>query len=92
MKTFETYLGCGSMEKTSREVVNFNVRKLSDIQIQTVVLPFFLKYPILGVKFKDFQDWCKVADLMMKNKHLTLSGVEEIRRIKSGMNTLREYL
>lgn len=38
-KSFETYLGCGSLEKTSREVVNFNVRKISDIL--TVVIPFY---------------------------------------------------
>lgn len=88
MKSFETYLGCGFMEKTSREVVNFNLRKFADIF--TVVIPFFIKHPILGVKLKDFQDWCKVADLMSKNKHLTLSGVEEIRRIKSGMNAKRD--
>jgi len=68
-------------------VVNFNVRKLSDIM--TIIIPFLLKHPILGVKLEDFQDWCKVADLMVENKHLTLSGVEEIRRIKSGMNTNR---
>ena len=89
MKNFVTYLGCGSLDKTSREVVNFNVRKLSDIF--TIVIPFLLKHPILGEKLKDFQDWCKVVNLMMDNKHLTLSGVEEIRSIKSGMNTKREH-
>jgi hypothetical protein len=48
---------------------------------------------ILGDKFKDFKDWCKVAELM-KNKaaHLTPSGLEEIRKLKVGMNIGRSLL
>jgi hypothetical protein len=54
MKSFESYLGCGTMERTSRDVVNFNVRKLSDIM--TIIIPFFKEHPILGEKSKDFKD------------------------------------
>lgn len=39
MKSFVTYLGCGSIEKTSRGMVNFNVRRLSDNL--TKIIPFF---------------------------------------------------
>ena len=88
MRSFENYLGCGSMEITTREVVNFHVRKLSDIM--SIVIPFFQKHPIIGVKSKDFEDWCKVANLMLDERHLTLEGVEEIEKIKLGMNTKRE--
>lgn len=87
MKSFVTYLGCGSIEKTSRGMVNFHVRRLSDNL--TKIIPFFLQYPILGVKSQDFQDWCKVAYLMKDKKHLTWAGLKEIRRIKSLMNTKR---
>lgn len=87
MKSFVTYLGCGSIEKTSRGMVNFHVRRLSDNL--TKIIPFFLQYPILGVKSQDFQDWCKVAYLMKDKKHLTGAGLKEIRRIKSLMNTKR---
>jgi hypothetical protein len=50
------------------------------------VVPLFNKYPILGVKSKDFEDWCKVAELMKEKKHLTEEGLSKIRIIKSGMN------
>jgi hypothetical protein len=90
MPTFESYLGCGKMEITEREVVNFHVRKLSDIT--SVLIPFLLEHPILGAKLEDFKDWCTVSRLMLDGKHLTLGGVEEIKKIKSGMNTKREYL
>jgi len=54
MQTFESYLGCGSLEITEREVVNFHIRKLSDIT--SVLIPFLLKHPILGAKLEDFND------------------------------------
>jgi|SRR5690554_1944289 len=28
------------------------------------IIPFFLKYPILGGKVEDFQDWCKAAEII----------------------------
>ena len=43
---------------------------------------------IEGVKSKDFQDFCKVADLMAKKAHLTPEGLAKIRalRLRAGMN------
>jgi hypothetical protein len=40
----------------------------------------------------DFQDFCKVAELVNKKAHLTLKGLEEIKLIKSKMNKLRYNL
>ena len=54
------------------------------------IIPFFKKYPILGNKAQDFSDWCKVAILMQNQIHLTKEGLEQIRKIKSGMNTGRD--
>lgn len=86
-KSFESYLGCGSVEITTRDVVNFHVRKLSDIT--NIVIPFFKNHFIVGEKSKDFEDWCLVANLMLDGKHLTSEGIEEIRKIKDRMNTKR---
>jgi len=54
------------------------------------IIPFFSKYPIEGVKAKDFDDFCKVAELMKSKVHLTSDGLEQIRKIKSGMNRGRD--
>ena len=67
----------------------------------------FDKYPLLtpgvGNKKFNFQDFCKVAELMKDKAHLTDSppllggnhpvgdsGLEQIRKIKAGMNTGRD--
>jgi hypothetical protein len=61
------------------EIFNFS-------NISNVILPFFEKYPIKGVKQLDYLDWCKVAKLMNNNNHLTDEGLALIRSIKEGMN------
>lgn len=63
---------------------------ITDIEgITNKVIPLFDKYPILGLKSQDFQDFKKVA-LLIKNKdHLTKEGLEKIRGIRAGMNKSR---
>ena len=54
------------------------------------IIPFFKKHHVHGVKIKDFYDFCEVAELMKNKSHLTASGLEQIKKIKTGMNTGRK--
>lgn len=54
-----------------------------------IIIPFFTKYPLQGAKRLDFADFCKVAELMKNKAHLTPEGLDQIREIKSGMNSGR---
>ena len=54
--------------------------------MQDKIIPFFKKYPIRGTKLEDFEDFCKVAEMMEQNKHLTEEGLNRIREIKARMN------
>jgi len=81
------YLGCGKVYR-DKEAYILKITKLSEIH--DTIIPFFLKYLILGVKSKDFNDWCLIADLMKQGKHLTEEGLKQIRSIKSGMNKGRD--
>ena len=80
-------LKCGKIFK-NRETFDFKVSKLSDILNK--IIPFFKPYPILGIKALDFYDWCKVAELMKNKMHLTAEDLDEIRKIKAGMNKGRK--
>jgi hypothetical protein len=53
------------------------------------VIPFFQRVPLHGLKYKNFTDFCKVADIMKEKGHLTEEGLDQIRLIKAGMNTGR---
>ena len=81
------YLGCGRISK-NREGIYLDVTKFSDLTVK--VLPLLKNHPILGNKSRDFEDFVKVAELMENKAHLTLTGMDEIRKIKAEMNTGRK--
>ena len=56
------------------------------------VIPLFDKNKIVGIKFEDYQDWTKVAELMKNKAHLTSEGLDQIRNIKVGMNKRRNSI
>lgn len=67
--------------------VDFLVYKTSDLNSK--IIPFFEAYPILGVKFREFKDFSSVAHLKSNSSHLIPEGIEQIKEIKSRMNTQR---
>ena len=87
MRSLVEFLKCGVIFK-NREAIYFRVTKFHDITDK--IIPFFKKYRIRGVKALDFADFCQVAELMKDKKHLTAEGLDQIRKIKAGMNTGRK--
>ena len=79
------YFKSGVLEKhTQFPAVTLVIVKFSDL-IEKII-PFFELYPLIGIKQKDFLDWCKIARLMNDGSHLTIEGLNLIRQIKDGMN------
>jgi hypothetical protein len=65
------------------------ISKFSDIN--NIIIPFFNKHPILGMKSLDFIDFKKVCDILKTKDHLTsTSAYNQIIEIKSGMNLNRK--
>ena len=87
MKSLIECLDCGNIY-IDRNAFDFKVTKLDDIQNK--IIPFFKKFQLYGVKALDFADFCQVAELMKDKKHSTKKGLEQIRKIKAGMNTGRK--
>jgi hypothetical protein len=89
---FIDYLGCGRIERASTrpDAVNFAVSKFSDIKEK--IIPFFLSYPLHGVKYWDYCDFAKVAKIMEDKGHFTSEGLKKINYLKSGMNSQRENI
>ena len=81
-------LGCGTLYKQSENRVIIMIYKFKDIV--TTIIPFFLQYPIHGVKALDFKDFCLVAEMMKEKKHLTKEVLDTIKKIKAGMNRGRK--
>jgi len=83
-------LGCEAIVYKSLEssVVHLTVTKNKDIFDK--VIPLFKNYGLHGFKKFDFEDFCKIAEIIKAKGHLTLEGIERIREIKADMNKARE--
>ena len=89
MEEIKLVLNCGSITiNESSAIIRFTVTKFTDIQNK--IIPFFDKYPLMGNKGKDYEDFKKVSDLITKKSHLTKEGLDKILEIKSNMNFNRE--
>ena len=89
IRSFITILGCGRyISRSNQECGEFVVEKLSDINKK--IIPLFEVHKLYGNKRYDFEEFKIVANLMKNKNHLTLNGLNEIKKIKSNMNTLRK--
>lgn len=87
------YLNCGTIQRNKRTTgissfVNYTVTKLDDLY--TKLIPFFRQYPLISIKQLDFEDFCRVAELLIKGEHKTLKGINKIIEIKTNMNSNRK--
>lgn len=89
LKSFTEYLNCGKIYLHSDNAIVFTVTKFSDIH--EIIIPFFKKHPIPGAKSQDFNDFCLVVELIKNKAHLTEEGLDQIRHIKTRMNTGRRF-
>lgn len=87
MKNIRTYLKCGYLSARG-DIIDFKVTNFHDIL--KIIIPIFEKYPLLGIKHKDFQAFKLAADIISNKEHLTEEGLSSIREIKSGMNKGRD--
>ena len=88
MQSLVDFLGCGQIiKRPDGKSVDFKVTKFSELVEK--VIPFFERMPLLGVKAKNLEDFCKVANIMKAKGHLTKQGLDQILGIKTGMNTGR---
>ena len=88
LRTIEKFFGCGRVEKRKKEACDFTVNSLKAFELK--IVPFFMKYPVLGSKSLNFKDLNKVVEIMKTKGHLTKKGLEIIKDIKAGMNTSRK--
>ena len=86
LNNFAQLFDCGNVysQSPTSNVRDFIVTKFSDNYEK--IIPFFIQYKILGVKLKDFNDWCIAAELINNKAHLTSESSEKILKIKDRMN------
>jgi len=88
IKSLIEYLGCGNTSLDSRGTIDFKVTNFSSIK--DIIIPFFIKYPLIGNKNLDLSDFSEITRLMENKSDLTLEGLNKIKEIRNKMNTNRK--
>jgi LAGLIDADG endonuclease len=78
------FFGCGVVRSNHGDRKAFRVRGKEHL-LQRIV-PFFMEHPLKSKKRVDFEKFRTVLLKMEAGDHLTVSGVDEIRRIAGQMN------
>lgn len=87
IESISKYLSCGTVSENEKYIL-FRVTKFEGIKSK--IIPFFNKYHLRGIKEKNFLYFCKLLELVQSKAHLTRQGLDEITRIKEGMNLRRK--
>jgi len=89
MNSLINFWGCGKVFLRFREnKVDFQILKFKDLSDK--VIPLFKSISLQGVKSKDFYDFCKAVDIIKIKGHLTKEGLDQLHKLKVGMNTSRK--
>lgn len=62
-----------------------------DLESHVLVKKYFDTYPLYSSKRLNYEDWCKIEDLIRSKVHLTPEGLQLCRNLKNSMNDQRTY-
>lgn len=67
---------------------NYSILTISIVSIDKLklIVDYFTKHHLLGIKNKNYQNWLKTYLLIVNKQHLTEKGKSEIKLLKSNMN------
>jgi len=91
LNSFISFFGSGKVVKKSGKYPAWEYRCRVFKDINQIIRVFFQTHKILGLKYLDYQDWSRAAEIIEKKGHLTSEGLAQLQEIKSGMNSARSY-
>ena len=91
MRAIASYFNAGSVS-VSLNGNAFVFRVVNFSELTENILPIFISYPIQGIKYFDYLDFLIAVEIIKNKRHLTLEGLEEIQKIKEGMNSRRDLV
>lgn len=85
LEQIKLYFGVGEIFKHSKNAYQYRVTSLKDLI--SVIIPHFIKYPLITQKWADFKLFKQVVCLMNQRKHVTPEGLQQIINIKAVLNS-----
>jgi len=84
LHALRSFFGCGVVRTNHGDRWAYRVRGKEDLLNR--IVPFFREHPLKSEKRANFEKFERVLHLMEAGDHLTVEGVERIRRIAREMN------
>lgn len=85
MKQIKNFFGVGSVtDRPERNICVYRVSNVADLI--KVIIPHFIKYPLISKKYSDFMLWSKVVELKANKQHLTSTGFATILSLYASIN------
>ena len=84
LHALKAFFDCGVVRSNHGDRMAYRVR--SQEHLLKRIIPFFMKHSLKSQKRVDFEKFRHVLLLMKAGDHLTMEGVDRIRRIASEMN------
>ncbi|MBP7859887.1 LAGLIDADG family homing endonuclease [Patescibacteria group bacterium] len=87
LKRLKTFFNCGNIYVNHRydnhkeNIHRYCVRNFNDLENK--IIPFFRENQLLTAKVYDFKLFCEVVELIKKRQHLTIEGVNYIKKLKN---------
>jgi len=96
MEKLAKYLACNLQTHKKNLNLNLKLEPIDSLVIEIgalekieVLINYINKFPLIGIKGLDFNDWKSAYNLIKTKEHLTDSGRETIKILKSKMNSKR---
>ncbi len=81
----QEFFGVGSVtSRINKNICVYRVTKIGDLV--KVIMPHFIKYPLLTQKYSDFILWSKAVELINKKEHLNSTGFKTILNYYASIN------
>ena len=85
----QKFFDCGIVIKSSKDCMRFVVQKKEDILNK--IIPHFCNYPLKTSKELNFKTFKEASEIVAKNEHLNINGLNKIIKLKNEMNTNRTF-
>jgi hypothetical protein len=76
LRMVKLFFGCGNIRHNNDGTIDFEI--LDFLSLKNILIPHFLKYPLIGTKYLDFISFKEALQVIDKKEHLREEGINKL--------------
>jgi len=91
MLEMSKFINTNLRTNTRKKRPNYLEYRVSSTKLENnlIIISYLNKFKLFSSKYLNYLDWVIVINIIKEKKHKTIEGIDQIRRIKDGMNNKR---